>query len=353
MSGFLILRFSSLGDVVLATSAARRIRARRPDARVVLATKAQFAPLFLGHPDIDEVWPLERRGLGPLVDRVRSEGFEAVVDLHANWRSRLVAALSNAPVARWESRGLNRRLRVWAPFLKLEEPPAVAVRYARAADRALNLAKGPASAADLSAALPRLGVDPAALAWAKDWLQAKGLRPGQKLLAVAPGAAWPSKRWGAEHLAQCLDLVAEFDRVLFLLLGSPAESPLMNSVAGYLKKSRACVLRSEQDTGDLRRLAALVSRADAFLGHDSGPMHVAEALGVPVTALFGPTVRGFGFFPQGPGHRVFERDLACRPCSVHGTEACPLGHHDCMQTLEPFDVSLHLRRVLGLEGAAA
>jgi heptosyltransferase-2 len=78
-------------------------------------------------------------------------------------------------------------------------------------------------------------------------------------------------------------------------------------------------------------------------------MHVAEALGVPITALFGPTVRAFGFYPQGDGHRVFEQDLACRPCSVHGSPACPLGHHACMEKTEPFDVSQHLRRQLGLE----
>jgi heptosyltransferase-2 len=348
MAGYLLLRFSSLGDVILATAAARLIKERRPAARVVFATKAAFAPILSAQPDLDDVWPLEPGGLLALAARARAERFDAVVDLHANPRSRLVSALSGSPVRRWSSQGWRRRLRVWAPFLAPAGSGPVSLRYARAAAAAL----GGGLAADQAPA-PRLGVDAEAAAWAGDWLAGQGLRPGQKLLAVAPGAAWANKRWGAEHLAQCLDLVSEFDRVRFLLIGSAAEAALLDRVQGYQRKSRGLSLRSEGETGDLRRLAALLARCDAYLGMDSGPLHAAEALGVPVTALFGPTVRDFGFFPQAASSRVFERPLACRPCSVHGEDRCPLRHHDCMGAIEPFTVAQHLRRVLGLEPAAA
>ncbi|HTB21121.1 MAG TPA: glycosyltransferase family 9 protein [bacterium] len=349
MNKYLLLRFSSLGDVVLATSAARLIRGRRPDARVVFATKAAFAPVLAGQQDIDEVWALRQgESLAALVSRVRAAKFDAVVDLHSGLRARALGLLSGAPVRRWKSQGLNRRLRVHMPFMAVPLPEPVHTRFARAAAAALGeaLGEGPAP-------LPRLGLDPAAAAWAGDWLKAQGLMPGQKLLAVAPGAAWATKRWGVDHMAQCLDLVSEFDKVRFLLLGSAAEGPLLDSLQAAMRKSRPMALRSDRETGDLGRLAALIARSDLFLGHDSGPMHVADALGVPVTVLFGPTVEAFGFYPLGAGRRVFERDLDCRPCSVHGTASCPLGHHDCMKTIEPFGVALHLRRGLGLEKAAA
>jgi heptosyltransferase-2 len=350
MEKYLLLRFSSLGDVVLATSAARLIKERRPEARVVLLTKAAFAPILAAQPDLDEVWVLEPgASLGALASRIRAGRFDAVVDLHANLRSRILGMVSGAPLSRWKSEGFHRRLRVWAPKRALSRaaPEPVFVRYARAAASALG---GDFEAKD--APLPRLGVDPAAASWAGDWLKEQGLRPDQKLLAVAPGAAWATKRWGVDHLAQCLDLVSEFDKVRFLLLGSRSEAPLLDTVQAAMRKSRAHALRSEGETGDLGRLAALIARADLFLGHDSGSMHVADALGVPVTVLFGPTVEAFGFYPVGAGHRVFERGLDCRPCSVHGTATCPLGHHDCMRTIEPFGVALHLRRSLGLETAA-
>ena len=353
MEKYLLLRFSSLGDVVLATSAARLIREQRPEARVVLLTKAAFAPVLAGQPDLDEVWVLEPgASLAATAARIRAARFDAVLDLHANLRSRILGMLSGAPLTRWKSQGFQRRLRVWAPKLALSQaqPEPVYVRYARAAASALGAPGGELEAKGTP--LPRLGVDPAAAAWAGDWLKAQGLRADQKLLAVAPGAAWATKRWGVEHLAQCLDLVSEFDKVRFLLLGSRGEGPLLDAVQAAMRKSRPHALRSENETGDLRRLAALIARSDLFLGHDSGSMHVADALGVPVTVLFGPTVEAFGFYPVGAGHRVFERSLDCRPCSVHGTATCPLGHHDCMRTIEPFGVALHLRRTMGLETAA-
>lgn len=339
----LLLRFSSLGDVVLATSAARELKRRQPQAQVVFATKAAFAPILAGHPDIDEVWALDREGLGALAGRVRAGSFDLLLDLHSSLRSRAVAALSGVPVTRWRSQGWNRRLRVSAPFLRMAEPPPVATRYAQAAAEALGeTLEGPGP-------LPLLAVDAEAADWASVWLDEQGWKPGQKLLAVAPGAAWATKRWRPEHLAQCLALVSEFEKVRFVLLGSAKEGALIDQVLGFMKKGRENVLRADQATGDLRRLAALTARCGHFLGHDSGPMHVAEALGVPVTALFGPTVRAFGFYPQGEGHTVFERELACRPCSVHGSARCPLGHHQCLESIEPFEVASHLRRRLGLE----
>jgi heptosyltransferase-2 len=74
-----------------------------------------------------------------------------------------------------------------------------------------------------------------------------------------------------------------------------------------------------------------MERSQVVVANDSAMMHVAAACGVPVVALFGPTVTGFGFAPLGPDDVVIERDLECRPCSLHGGARCPLGHHDCLR----------------------
>jgi heptosyltransferase-2 len=336
----LLLRFSSLGDVVLATAAARAVKEQRPKAKVILATKAAFAPLLEGQPDLDAVWALEPEGLGALVRRARSARLDAVVDLHASLRSRLVSALAGAPVTRWESAALNRRLRVRAKSSGLAEPAPVYQRYGRAALKALGIRGEP------PIPLPRLAVDPVSAAWAQSWLEGRGCGAGETLLAVSPGAAWATKRW--PHLAACLRDVAKDGRVRLLLLGSRAEGPLLEGLVAGLGALPRPALRADAETGDLRRLAALLARCRHFLGHDSGPMHVAEALGLPLTALFGPTVRAFGFYPQSPGATVFERDLDCRPCHPHGGERCPLGHHDCLAGLAPDPVAAQLRQALGL-----
>ena len=83
----------------------------------------------------------------------------------------------------------------------------------------------------------------------------------------------------------------------------------------------------------LEDLPALLERTDVLVGGDSGPMHVAEAVGTPVVALFGPTTAHFGFRPFLPSSRVVERDLGCRPCHVHGGNRCPLLHHRCMKDI--------------------
>jgi heptosyltransferase-2 len=344
-ASILILRFSSLGDVVMATSAARFLRARRPGARILLATKGAWSPVLQGQPDLDGVLPLLGDGVGGLLGRCRAAGVDAVLDLHGNLRSRALGWRLGRPLQRWRSQGLKRRLRVSLPQLRLREPAPVIHRYVEAAAALLG------EAAPAAPPLPRLAVAAEAQAWASAWLAAQGWRPGQRLLAVAPGAAWANKRWGVEHLAQALAMVSEFDKVRFVLLGSAAEAPLVTAVKAAMKKGAENAFVACNETADLRRLAALIGLSHGFLGHDSGPMHVAEALGVPITALFGPTVRAFGFYPQGPGHRVFEQDLDCRPCSLHGAQRCPLGHHDCLEKTEPFAVAQHLRRQLGLEGA--
>jgi heptosyltransferase-2 len=335
----LLLRFSSLGDVVLATAAARAVKEQRPRAKVFLATKAAFAPLLEGQPDLDAVWPLEPEGLGALVWRARAQRLDAVVDLHSSLRSRAVSALAGAPVTRWESAALNRRLRVRFKERGLAEPAPVYQRYGQAALKALGLRP------DLPVPLPRLAVEPAAAAWAAAWLQAQGWG-GEPLLAVSPGAAWATKRW--PHLAACLRDLAKDGKLRLLLLGSRAEGPLLEALCADLGALPLPPLRADAETSDLRRLAALMARCRHFLGHDSGPMHVAEALGLPLTALFGPTVRAFGFYPQSAGAAVFERDLGCRPCHLHGGDRCPLGHHDCLAGLRPEPVSAHLRQALGL-----
>jgi heptosyltransferase-2 len=90
---------------------------------------------------------------------------------------------------------------------------------------------------------------------------------------------------------------------------------------------------------DVRAVAGILQRARVAVANDSAMMHLAVACGVPVVALFGPTVTGFGFRPLGAGSVVVERDLDCRPCSLHGGRLCPLGHHECLRGISVEEVA--------------
>jgi heptosyltransferase-2 len=104
----------------------------------------------------------------------------------------------------------------------------------------------------------------------------------------------------------------------------------------------------------LRASAALIARAVVLVTNDSAPLHLATAVGTPIVAVFGPTVPAFGFGPRGARDRVIEHpSLPCRPCSTHGPQVCPLGHHRCMREVSVESVAAAVAAVTGVEAHRA
>jgi heptosyltransferase-2 len=163
---------------------------------------------------------------------------------------------------------------------------------------------------------------------AEAWLVAHGVSPG--FTAIAPGSVWGTKRWPYYS-----ELVARTEgRVV--IVGGKEDRPLAEAIV----RSSSGKAVSAAGELTLRESAALISRARVLVTNDSAPLHLATATGTPVLALFGPTVPEFGFGPRGPGDVTLGHDeLTCRPCSRHGPQACPLGHHRCMRDLSVEAVS--------------
>jgi len=149
---------------------------------------------------------------------------------------------------------------------------------------------------------------------------------GEDYIALCPGARWSTKRWGEERFAE---LIRRLHRkgMKTLLVGDRADRPV----------SRRVNVAAGGDALDLTgrttiaEVAAVLAQCRALVGNDSGLIHLAEAVGVPVVALFGPTVEEFGYFPSLPGSKVCERKLRCRPCSRNGSRPCPLGTKECLE----------------------
>jgi heptosyltransferase-2 len=348
----LVLRFGSLGDVVLATATFRRLRALYPQAKIYAAVKQEFSPLLLSHPCVDEVLPFDSRhqhhGLAGFFHYgrlVRGLHFNLVVDLHGNLRSRAFSAISGARVLRAGKEWLPRRMLVWFKHRPSAGLPHVAQRYLNA------LAPLGGAGLDPLGARPDLHVSAADSAWAENYLLRRGVRRGDLLIGVSPGAAWPTKRWPARHFAAALDQLAlklpRRSRLLFM--GGTADLFACEEVVARMRRAAPLALVSAGDTS-VGQLMALMARCHALLTNDSGPMHVAVGLGVPVAALFGPTVLDFGFAPLGPRDRVFERELPCRPCTLHGAERCPLVNHACMEGIEPGPVAAALAGLMRPKG---
>lgn len=344
MRPLLVVQTAFLGDVVLTTPLLRALRRAHPGRALHVVATPLGASVLGGHPAIDVLHRYDKRGadrglLGflRLARGLRRERFEIAVAAQRSARTGLLLRGSGAPlrVGFALSRGAFA-LTARVPW----DPGAHAVR------RYLALAE-PAGGDPASDPTPSLAVLPEAAAAVEGALAEDGIPREAPLLAVAPGSTWGTKRWTPAGFAAVVAAAPE--RGLHpVLVGSPAERALCEEV-GTIAGGGIPNLAGRTDPP---QLTALLARCRALVTNDSGPAHVASAVGTAVVAVFGPTVPAFGYTPWGEGSAIVERPgLACRPCSSHGPQVCPLGHHRCMREIEPGDVLAALDRLLGQTSA--
>ncbi|MBD3375606.1 lipopolysaccharide heptosyltransferase II [candidate division KSB1 bacterium] len=159
------------------------------------------------------------------------------------------------------------------------------------------------------------------------------------VVGFAPGSVWPTKRWPVEHFRDLAkQLVNEDTRVI--LIGGKDDRTL-----GQVIKLAVPKVINLIGITDLCQAAVLIKHMDLLVTNDSAPLHLASALHTPVVALFGPTVKEFGFTPYQIPHKVVERSLSCRPCSRHGSYKCPIGTHECLKEILPQQVHKILKEL--------
>jgi heptosyltransferase II len=327
----LVVRFSSIGDVLLTTPLLRSLRERHPEARMTVLTKRAFAPLLSDNPRIDRVVALEPSGsLAPIAASLRAEPFTHFLDLHDSLRSRLLRTLVPGAWRTYPKHRLRRALLIHAKRNRYRDQRPVPERYFDAA-RELDVRPDHKS--------PEFFLGTPARDEAAAWLVAQGLTPDRPLIAVAPGAAHRTKRWPIEHWSRLLHSVvcAGMDVVI---VGGPDDAELAEQLA---RDNRERIWRAAGRFG-LQGTGAVLEHARVLISGDTGVMHMATGVGTPVVALFGPTVRAFGFFPYSPSAQVLQTELACRPCSAKGGPVCPEGHHRCMTEITPAAVFDAVRR---------
>lgn len=319
----LVIRFSSLGDLCVLGSVLAR---RTPGDRVTLVTKAAFSPLMADFQGIDQVISLEGssvRDLIGLARRLSHTAWDEIIDAHGVMRSALLTTLmGRRPHARLAKDTLAR-----LALLGWGRPSAVLDRTM--ADRFADLFAGPGHTLSEPVTRPlALGTPPAA-----------GTPP---VIGLAPGAQWATKRWPPEHFADLLrDLTADGPQAVRIFLG-PREADWFPGTPLAALAEQHPAVEIIRDLG-LSDVAAHLAACRVLLTNDSGLMHLAEAVGTPVLALFGPTVRAFGYFPRLPQSRVLERDLDCRPCSRNGKRPCFKGDLPCLREIAPDTVLTALR----------
>ena len=331
----LIIQTAFLGDVVLTTPLLSVLAQRYGPVDVVTTPAA--AGLLEHHPAVNEVIRYDKhgaqrgwRGFLRLARELRRRTYQRVYLPHRSLRSAALALRTGAPVR--------------VGFA--DSPGAIiyTTRIPRPAqghevERLLSLAQ---LAPGEIVPPVTLGLVPTDHAAADSWLASHGV--GADFVALAPGSMWGTKRW-----PYYADLSARLDR-MSVIVGGEDDASLGDAIvsrSGGRAVNAAGAL-------NLRGSAALIQRATALVTNDSAPLHLATAVGTPIVALFGPTVPEFGFGPRRSGDLALgHTELPCRPCSKHGPQVCPLGHHRCMRELSVDAVVSAVTAVAGSEESGA
>lgn len=312
----LILRLSSLGDVVLTTPLIAALRERYPECRIDMVVAAEYESLVPVMSGLTRVHIFDRRsglsGLRGLRRELRPEQYDYVLDLHNVPRTRILRRGLGRQVSVINKRTFRRWLLVRFKIDMLKRAPDIIGRYFETA-KSLGISD--------NGSAPHLAVLPS---------------NDSKKIAIAPGARHWNKRWPAEYFQEVAKTLIErgWEVVFF---GSEAERGLIDEICSVLPSGYTSVIGEP----DLALVARSLANCEIVITNDSGLMHLASAVGTPVVVLFGPTVRQFGFAPRAapamhPKSVVLEVEgLNCRPCTAIGSDHCPEKHFRCMKEITP------------------
>ena len=315
----LIVLHGAIGDVVRALPLLNRVRRAYPDAHIAWAVEPAAAPLLADHPALDERIVFDRtRGAAAFVEflrRVRRYGADLTLDLQRHLKSGVVSRASGAPVrVGFHRRNTNEGN--WV-FNNRHLPP-VPHRSSKLEHYLLFAERLGLPASPIEFGLRAGGAEEAAA----DSLLSGVARPFAVLFV---GASWESKTWLPEPTAATAEGLARRGLGV-VLVGSPAEAPLAAEVA---RRAGAPLVDLAGKT-TLRELIAILGRTALALGPDSGPMHLAAAMGTPVVSLFGATSPDRSG-PHGFASLVIRGATPCSPCYLR---RCPIGRL-CMQRITP------------------
>lgn len=325
----LILRFSSIGDIVLTTPVIRTVKTQLDKVRVHYATKEQYKELFEANPYVDKMHYLGSR-LSDLISELKEEHFDYVIDLHHNLRSFQVKRALGVPYLSFNKLNIEKWLKV---NLKIDRLPNIHIvdRYMKAVE-------------PLGVRMDALGLDyfiPEKDEVPPDWLP-EGFR--QEFVAYAIGAQHGTKKL---PLPRMIELCDRINRPVILLGGKEdtatgeevsrffsREGELPDVGDGLRRMNKKTIVYNGCGKFSINQSASIIRQAKYVFTHDTGLMHIAAAFKKEVFSLWGNTIPAFGMYPYRTKFTVLENNrVSCRPCSKIGYQKCPKGHFKCMNDM--------------------
>ncbi len=314
----LIIKLRALGDVLLATPVISNLRRAFPGARIDFLT--EYPQVVEKHPSLDSVWFLDRKSSFrtfaslKLAIRIKKEHYNLVLDLFGNPRSAWFTWISGAPVRV----GYDFRLRKYA-YTHVVENRGDRVHEVDFNLEALRYLGIPITERKL--VFPISGT---ARQFARNFFRKLGLEHSL-IVALNASGGWPTKRWPLQKFARLGDLLNKELSASILILWGPGENEVARQIARFMNTPAFLAPPT-----NLEQLAAIIKHCHLLISNDSGPMHLATAVGTPVVAIFGPTnpiCQG----PYGVPHEIVRKeDLSCLGCNG---VTCKFGTNTCMTEL--------------------
>jgi lipopolysaccharide heptosyltransferase II len=335
----LIIRLSSLGDVLLATPLIRQLRQKYPQVQLDFLVRDEYAELLRHHPGLSGLIEFDIQqgftSLQKMRKKIRQTRYDVILDIHNNLRSRYlcfglpylsffktrVYRIRKNPFIRFllvkfkinlYRRLYGRIIPVWEKYLLTARSLGIITDNGRLE---LYLTEGNIIAAQ------NFRIALAGNNWE---------------IVIAPGARHFSKRWPEEYFVELIKQLFAKTGLRMVLAGGAEDLPVIEKILQQLPEGMAA---SSAGKLSLLETAALIKQSKLMISNDSGLMHLGAALDVPLIAIFGSTVEELGFFPNSPKVIVVEnRGLYCRPCSHIGRSSCPEKHFRCMREITPGNI---------------
>ncbi len=324
----LIIRFSSIGDIVLTTPVIRTLKTQLEDAEIHYVTKVQYKTILESNPYIDKLFFLEK-SLDNLIDQLRKEKYSVIIDLHNNLRTRIIK------MALWRKSYSFDKLnfRKWLKVnLKIDQLPQVHI-----VDRYMN------TVAPLGVKPDALGLDyfiPEKDDVPLEWLPETHRK---SFVAYAIGAQHNTKKLPLPRMIELCDRINK----PIVLLGGKEDFEAGENIGSFFERTNSVeyepglfelnkktVIYNACGKFNINQSASLVRKASHVFTHDTGLMHIAAAFKKEVFSIWGNTIPEFGMYPYRTKFTLFEnKKIDCRPCSKIGYKKCPKGHFKCMNEI--------------------
>lgn len=325
----LVIRFSSIGDIVLTTPVLRALKLQRPDIEVHYLTKKGFTPILNANPYIDKLITFDKHYKEKLSD-LKKEEYDHVIDLHNNFRTLKLKMALGRPSTSFPK--LNVRKWMLVRFKKVKMPELhVVERYFKAV-ATLGVENDNGACEFYLTEQDKV-----------DTMSSFVLHPKQ-YITVAVGAQYATKRMSAEKIIEVLQKIS----IPAVLCGGPMDREFADEIIAALPG-----MKIENACGGytLGQSASIVAQSAALLTNDTGLMHIATCFQVPIVSVWGNTVPELGMYPYYPNNKELftiqeVKDLSCRPCSKIGYQKCPKGHFNCMVLQNSEAIANDLKRFI-------